>query len=626
MSKQLRIIALSLCAIVCASTVHAQSSQTSLIHYWNFNNLGGPDSMPAVPNIKADYSLLDTNRAFLEYYLIPGTSNVYAGYIDNVSGGDTANLRNGAPAGLALRVRNPVDSIQLRWHIPSTGYQNLVVNFVVESSSPTSGDSTQVYSYSVDGGTTWKTTGMTVNGANVDTMDVADNAMMQGANWGLVTVTFGSDLTVNDNANLIFRIIGRGNTSLLKGNNRYDDFTLDGVALGGSKPPPASIAMKTPATGNILVPGRHATISFTTLNQVGAVRTIEFSSNGGAAWSSVGTVNEATTYDWVVPNTATSNGMIRVTDSASVTATSGSFTIYPITSANRTVHYWNFNSFTGSYNNPAIPPLVADLSADGGHIGSIVYVREPGTSNTYAGYIDNVPGDTVNAHLGSGAGQGLRVRNPTDSMELRFVIPTNGYKGIALHYALQSSGAASAPQVEHFDYSVDGGLNWKTTGLTVNGVASTTLDVTLPQYVETVGYGPVSIGFGSETSMDDNANFIFRIKFGDTSAHHTSGNNRLDNVSVDAATRTPAGVDVPSLTASVNIAPNPATDYISFDNPFASSVTISVLDLLGREVLRSSDVASAHADLNTSTLPAGAYLLRFHAANGATSDARFVKQ
>ncbi|MFI5201388.1 MAG: T9SS type A sorting domain-containing protein, partial [Candidatus Kapaibacterium sp.] len=369
--------------------------------------------------------------------------------LDNVAGGDLLNLRNGATAGLALRARNPVDSAELRWHIPSTGYKNLVVKFVVESSSTTSGDSTQVYSYSVDGGTTWKTTGMTVNGSNVDTLDTTP-PQFQGSSWGLVAVTFGSDASVNNNPNLIFRITFRGNTHILSGNNRFDDFTLDGVQ------------------------GVSASVS-------------------------------------------------------------------PL------IHYWHFDSLNTAYHNPGIPVIPADYSAISPNPAKILYVLEPGTSSTYAGYLDNVAGDTTNSQLGAVAGQALRVRNPSDSMELRFVIPTTGYNNISFQYALESSSTTSGQLVEHFDYSPDGGTTWKSSSLTVYGANVDTLDVTNPIFQGT-SWGLVTIGFGSDTSVNNNPNLILRIKFsGNTSK--TSGNNRFDNVTVEGTqigqvVTTPASISV----------------------------------------------------------------------------------
>jgi hypothetical protein len=362
-----------------------------LIQYWNFNTLLTTTTykVPNVPHIDADYSSLDTSKAYLEYYLEPGTSSTYGSAngtdnLDGVASADTSNLRLGDPSGDALRVRNPVDSIELRWHIPSTGYNNLVVKFAVESSSTASGDSTQIYSYSTDGGLTWKSASITVNGANVDTMNSTSNPQMQGANWGLVTVTFGNDLTVNNNPNLIFRIIFSGNTHLLSGNNRFDDFTVDGTQ--GAPPPPVkdSIAVSAPPAADTLLAGTQTNITYSVTSTTGATRTIDYSTNGGTTWTNVATGVTALTYNWTVPATPTSDAMVRVKDSIGVIGLSGKFVIVvpgtvasvtlsgqSVTEGSTTNILWSASGYLGStleidvaYDGVTWNPIVTDYPAD----------------------------------------------------------------------------------------------------------------------------------------------------------------------------------------------------------------------------------------------------------------------
>ncbi len=457
----------------------------TLVQYWNFNTLGGPYIHPNIPNIKADYSVIDTNAAYLEYYLLPGTSATWAStnnaggaQIDNVASTDTTNLRQGAPSGLALRARNPVDSSELRWHIPSTGFHDLVVTFATQSSSTTSGDSAQIYSYSVDGGTTWKSAGMTVNGIAGNTLDLTQGGSTGPyiANFAKVVVTFGNDASVNNNPNLIFRIVCMGHTSLTSGNDRYDDFTLDGVP--GTGPAPTS----------------------------------------------------------------------------------------PL------IHYWHFDSLNTAYHNPGIPPIPADYSVISPNPAKILYVLDSGTSSTYAGYIDNVAGDTTNAQFGNSAGNALRVRNPSDSMQLWFVIPSTGYNNISMTYALESSSTSAGQLVELFDYSTNGGTTWKSSAITVNGTNVDTLNVTQAQY-QGSNWGLVTIRFGNDTSVNNNANLVLRIRFaGNTSL--TSGNNRIENVTVDG---TPVGqVENTQPSISVSVPHKGDTIYSGTHETITYAVTGSV--------------------------------------------------
>ncbi len=438
----------------------------TLLHYWNFNKLLAVYHNPGIPSLKADYSLLDTNAAHIDYTLEPGTSNTYLGYIDNVAG-DTTNARNADAGGQALRVRNPSDSMELRMAIPTTGYKKIVLKYALESSSITSGQLAEHFDYSPDGGTTWSSAGLVVNGEDVDTLDVTQT-QFQGTSWGLVTVAF-SDPSTSNNPHLVFRIKFSGNTSKTSGNNRFDNVTVEGF------------------------PG------------------VDYA-------------------------------------------------------ASPLIHYWHFDSLNTAYHNPGIPNLPADFSVLTSGNPRIVYTLEPGTSTTYGGYIDNVAGDTLNERLGAIAGQALRVRNPSDSMELRFVIPTTGYHDIAFSYALESSSTTSGQLVEHFDYSPDGGTTWKSTALSVNGSNVDTLDVTQLQFQGT-SWGLVSIGFGDDTTVNNNSNLIFRIKFsGNTSK--TSGNNRFDNIAVEG---TPLGVEQKPVPAAIVVSSPHAGDTLFS----GSQVTIS---------------------------------------------------
>jgi len=210
---------------------------TSLIHYWHFNNLLGAWHNPNIPVFKADWSAIDTNKTGIAYKTVTGTSSAYAGYVDDLATGtadsDVYNLRTIAgvptPAGNAYRFRNPTDSAYLVLYIPSTNYKNLVFSYAVEASSVTSGMHYNNFSYSTDSGATWKTVGLD------HTMDSTYSPYDFTApvqTFKLITVNFTSaDTTVNNNKKLAFRIIPSYNTSLTSGNNRFDNFALDGVKI-----------------------------------------------------------------------------------------------------------------------------------------------------------------------------------------------------------------------------------------------------------------------------------------------------------------------------------------------------------------------------------------------------------
>ncbi|MFI5263227.1 MAG: hypothetical protein ACHQM6_01790, partial [Candidatus Kapaibacterium sp.] len=467
MKKNLQIVFAFTILTVCASFSQAQ---LKLIHYWNFNTLTAKYTHPNIPHIMPDYPSGDT--AYLEYYLLPGTSATWAIsgpdsnnaggiQIDNVAG-DTTNARQGAVAGTGIRFRNPTDSSELRWHIPSTGFSNLVVKFTTQTSSIASGDSVQDYSYSTDGGKTWQNTGMTVNGAPGHTLDLTQggNATSIYLSFSPVTVTFGSATTVNNNPNLIFRIVFDGNTHpgfpvtggvAVSGNNRFDNFTVDG---NGSAPPPTAAI----------------------------------------------------------------------------------------------IHYWNFDNTPTVHITPAtptIPAITADYSALDKTKAKVTYYLLPGTSLTISDrYIDPYTGvDTVNLHkelvpTGTAGNFSLRLRNPLDSMELRIFAPTTGFSNIVLKYALESSSNTNGDSTDWFDYSVDSGKTWKAgipNGMKVNGRAnSDTVSTLWNTYQGDINWGLVTVDMSADPAVNNNPNFVMRIRFRN-GANHTSGNNRLDNMTFEGS-------------------------------------------------------------------------------------------
>ena len=203
-------------------------AQSKLIHYWNFNT--PTDSImytymaPFISGIAADYSLIDTSKAKILYYLNaagPGHDSTYMDYYTPTSTemDSLVNLRMGAPAGKAIKARNPSDNMELRFYIPSTNYKNLIIKYGSEASSRTSGQLLQNFDYSVDSGATWKTSGLSIT---------ADSANLT---YGLISVDFGGDTTVNNNPKLVFRIKFSGNTSGYSGNNRFDNVTLEGDTI-----------------------------------------------------------------------------------------------------------------------------------------------------------------------------------------------------------------------------------------------------------------------------------------------------------------------------------------------------------------------------------------------------------
>ncbi len=285
------------------------------------------------------------------------------------------------------------------------------------------------------------------------------------------------------------------------------------------------------------------------------------------------------------------------------------------TNAQSLIHYWHFNNITAASHNPGIPALKANVSLLDTNKATIVYKLST-TNTAYAGYIDNVTGTDSNARMSTAAGNGLRVRNPSDSMELRFYIPTTGYKNISLKYAAQCSSLGSGMLAQLFDYSTDSGATWVTTGLnTLVDSVKTAIDP---------AWKIININFGTTTTVNNTAKLVFRIKFWGNTAL-TSGNNRFDNVTVegDALTSVPNCYGLPQQSM---IYPNPAKEQVTISMPLAGVKSITFINETGA-VVSKMQTAETQLPVNVSGLTAGNYfILVNNNTTNTTEQIRFLKQ
>ncbi len=177
------------------------------------------------------------------------------------------------------------------------------------------------------------------------------------------------------------------------------------------------------------------------------------------------------------------------------------------------LHYWNFNSLPGGTISSAI---AADFSINSSLASGITY------DGTGAGYADKVsPGSDINARNGDAAGDGLRLRNPSDTRAMIIAASTAGYKNIVIKYATQKSSASGAG-TQTFSYTIDG-TNYITTALPIASYNPDSDPV----------YNLVTVDLSAISGVDNNPNFKFKINFTGTGTTGSSGNNRFDNFTID---------------------------------------------------------------------------------------------
>lgn len=183
-----------------------------LLHYWNFNSL--PSGQIATA-ITADFSELGVANTSITY---PGTGD---GYIDRVAG-DVLNAEAGVIAGYALRPRNPASTRELLIAFPTTGYEDVVLKFAATRTG--SGATEQTYSYSLDGGTTFITTGLSTTPFNPEE-----------DTYTLSTIDLSSISGADNNPDLVIKInFGGPNAANTSGNNRFDNVTVYARPLEGT--------------------------------------------------------------------------------------------------------------------------------------------------------------------------------------------------------------------------------------------------------------------------------------------------------------------------------------------------------------------------------------------------------
>lgn len=208
----------------------------TLVHYWNFND---NSSLTAITTPSqsivagAGLTAIAGGTSLLDF--ANGTGQNF-----NVL---NLNTQNGDPAGAHLRFNNPIGGA-LQFALPTTGYENVVVKFATRRSG--SGAGNQLWSYSVDGTTFIPLTTVAPNDGDP----------------ALATLDFSAIAASDNNPNFKLKVEFEQGGGGAVGNNRFDNFTLNGTTLGGGDTA-APVTVFTPANNaiNIAVTA-HPTIAF----------------------------------------------------------------------------------------------------------------------------------------------------------------------------------------------------------------------------------------------------------------------------------------------------------------------------------------------------------------------------
>ncbi|WP_415328564.1 choice-of-anchor I family protein [Chryseobacterium sp. MMS23-Vi53] len=193
----------------------AAFGQTSLIHYWNFNNNASAAAITTPTSTLVGGTMTAVTSGTTEIDFAGGTGQNF-----NV---DNLNARNGDVSGTHLRYNFPING-NLQFNLPTTGYNNVVVKFTTRRSG--SGAGTQTWSYSTDG-TTFQT---------------YQTVSPQDANPQLITFDFSNIAGVSNNPNFKLKVeFTAGPNNGTVGNNRFDNFTVDATAVSATDTTPPNV-------------------------------------------------------------------------------------------------------------------------------------------------------------------------------------------------------------------------------------------------------------------------------------------------------------------------------------------------------------------------------------------------
>jgi len=204
--------------------------------------------------------------------------------------------------------------------------------------------------------------------------------------------------------------------------------------------------------------------------------------------------------------------------------------------AQTTLAYWNFNDSTPASDTTQTQLQGQLFSADGGVQSATAVITSnfiaidsgSGFGGSTTTGINSFAGSTVNALNGDGSLQALALQgsttgggaNANNGNYIQFQISMTGFQAPTLSFATQrtSTGFGTAANPNQLSYSTD-------------GLSFTNLPT--GSYIPAAAFALQTFDLSSVTSLNNASKAFFRITFNGVSSN--SGNNRFDNVQINAA-------------------------------------------------------------------------------------------
>jgi hypothetical protein len=196
--------------------------------------------------------------------------------------------------------------------------------------------------------------------------------------------------------------------------------------------------------------------------------------------------------------------------------------ILSVSASSVLVYYWNFNSTSGT---------LTSINPDYSLFASNAKITYPGTG---AGLMDSFsPAYTNNLRFDDLGGAGIKVRNPSNTRDLIIVMPTDNFKNIVIQFATAKSGNSGAT-TQNYSYTIDG-TNYINTDLIKNAFnPADDPNTKLTGTLYPVEVDKVVLDFRNIVGANNNPNFKLKISFAGSTIAGNSGNNRFDNVTLEA--------------------------------------------------------------------------------------------
>lgn len=146
---------------------------------------------------------------------------------------DNINARNNDVSGTHLRFNDPIGGA-LEFSLPTTGFENIIVKFAARRSG--SGAGTQSWYYSLNG----------------TDYTFFQEILPNNGNPALATLDFSTIAQASNNPNFKLKVTFAQGSGGTVGNNRFDNYTVEGTAFGGADTFPPVVTL-VPANGAVNV-------------------------------------------------------------------------------------------------------------------------------------------------------------------------------------------------------------------------------------------------------------------------------------------------------------------------------------------------------------------------------------